>query len=233
MRFSLPIFRLKQNARALARADGIALHKALDLVAQAEGFERWSLLARRAREAGPDLGRHLPDGALVLVAGRPEQGKTLLALDVVARHVMRGGHGAVFSLDETDVSLAQKIARLGHDLGDVSGRLTCCTRDDISADVIADWMREVPRGSVAVLDYLQILDQRRASPPLEDQVRVLRDAAQVTGVTLLCLGQVDRRFDLSGRAMPGPEDVRMPNPVDLGQFGRHVFLHAGEVAVTG
>ena len=74
---SLPM--LKREARRMARADGIALHAALDRVAMREGFARWSLLAARTADAfTPEMVyRRLSPGDLFLVAARPGEGKTL------------------------------------------------------------------------------------------------------------------------------------------------------------
>ena len=48
MPLSQPVFRLKREARLLARRESIPLHAALDRMAVAEGYKTWSLLIARA-----------------------------------------------------------------------------------------------------------------------------------------------------------------------------------------
>jgi len=47
MRLSAPIYRLRRQAKLLARKAGIPLNQALDRVAKDEGFQSWSLLVAR------------------------------------------------------------------------------------------------------------------------------------------------------------------------------------------
>ena len=49
MKLSVPIFVLKQKAKALSRSNDIPLHQALNQVANKEGFDSWSLLSKKAR----------------------------------------------------------------------------------------------------------------------------------------------------------------------------------------
>ena len=53
MTLTAPLYRLKRQARRLARDKAIPLHSALDLVARQEGFSRWSLLVARHGEQNP------------------------------------------------------------------------------------------------------------------------------------------------------------------------------------
>ena len=95
MKLSAPIFLLKRQARAVSREEGIALSKALDRIARAEGFSSWSLLAARASvtPASSKLLAQLAPGDLVLLGARPGHGGQLRLLahglkdDAVARHL--------------------------------------------------------------------------------------------------------------------------------------------------
>jgi replicative DNA helicase len=80
-----------------------------------------------------------------------------------------------------------------------------------------------------VIDYLQILDQKRSNPELAVQVEALKRFAQATPATLVALSQIDRSFDLAGKASPALSDVRLPNPIDLGLFTKTCFLQGGEI----
>lgn len=51
MKLSVPIHVLKRKAKLIARQQRIPLNRALDLVAQEEGFKSWSLLSALASDA--------------------------------------------------------------------------------------------------------------------------------------------------------------------------------------
>ena len=82
MVLSAPIHQLKRKARLLSRAVRVPLHAALDRIASEEGYRSWSLLI--AKQPGMTSVRALwpllEAGDLMLMAGRPGQGKTLACL---------------------------------------------------------------------------------------------------------------------------------------------------------
>lgn len=80
-----------------------------------------------------------------------------------------------------------------------------------------------------MIDYLQLLDQRRDSPPLTVQVPALRAFARDRGLILVFISQIDRSFDPALKPLPDLGDVRLPNPLDLSLFDRTCFLHGGEI----
>lgn len=82
---------------------------------------------------------------------------------------------------------------------------------------------------MAVIDYLQILDQQRSKPPLSEQMLVLNEFARASGTILGFISQIDRSFDSEGDILPRPSDVRLPNPIAPNTFSKACFLHAGEV----
>jgi replicative DNA helicase len=85
------------------------------------------------------------------------------------------------------------------------------------------------RGTVVVVDYLQLLDQKRDSPELMEQVRALRALARDKGLIVVMISQIDRSYDPSAKAVPDLDDVRLPNPLDLKLFDKACFLNQGEV----
>lgn len=91
MKLSAPPHRLKQRARTLSREQGIPLNKALNRIAQEEGFRSWSLLAARTSglPSARDLLAQLSPGDLVLLAARPGQGKTMMGLELIAEAIRR------------------------------------------------------------------------------------------------------------------------------------------------
>ena len=83
-----------------------------------------------------------------------------------------------------------------------------------------------------VIDYLQLLDQNREHPPLPEQIAALKQYATDNSVSIVFISQIDRTFEQSASAMPGPDDVRLPNPLDLDQFARSCFIHDGQVQIA-
>lgn len=228
MKLSAPIFRLKRQAKQQAREKDIPLNQALDAIARAEGFQRWSQLASVWADRTPAaaLLDQLVPGDLLLLGARPRQGKTLLALDLLREAAAAGRPGFFFTLEYTDADIAERLALLGAAPG---GGFVADTSDAISADHVIARMKDAGPGAVAVIDYLQLLDQRRAHPALEEQVRALKAFAAESGAILVLIAQIDRRFEAAEKALPDLADVRLPNPLDLALFSRCCFLHEGEI----
>ncbi|HET6472757.1 MAG TPA: DNA helicase [Pseudomonadales bacterium] len=234
MKLSAPIFILKHRAKALSRSEGIPLHAALDRIANDEGFAAWSLLAAKAANDEP-TGRsfaQLVRGELVLIAARPGQGKTLLALDWAIRSMQRGDSAAFFTLDLTAENVAERLASIGFQSDRYADRLLVDTSDRICADYVVERLAAAAPGTFVVIDYLQMLDQKRTNAELMSQVRTLATFARERQLIVACISQVDRKFDGAQRAWPMADDVRLPNPLDLRLFDRMCFLNRGEIRLV-
>ncbi len=231
MKLSAPIYRLKRQARLLSRDRGIPLHAALDRVAAAEGFRSWSLLVARHAAASPAarLYPRLSPGDLVLVAARPGQGKTLLSLELAVQAMQAGHRGIYFSLEDTERDVPARFAAFGTDPSRFGALFAFDGADGICADHVAARLADAAPGTLAVIDYLQLLDQRRDTPPLADQMRRLHALAVARGLVLVFISQIDRRYDPAAKPMPDLADVRLPNPLDLGLFDKTCFLQGGEM----
>lgn len=234
MELSQPIYRLKRRARLLSRTEGIPLHAALDHVAREEGFRTWSMLAASTPARAPRRANlsDLSPGDLLLLAGRPGQGKTLLSLELALEAMKAGRSAAFFTLECTHAEVLHYLAMLGEDPGSYRTRLRIDTSDDISAGHIIKELGSAAPGTVVVVDYLQLLDQKRQNPVLSDQVASLRDFARERGLIVLCLSQIHRSFEEGGKRVPSLADVRLPNPVDLSLFTKACFVHDGRVTVA-
>ena len=158
MRLSAPIYHLKRRARRLCREEGIPLHDALDRVATTEGFSAWSMLAAKAAALTP-ASRLFPQfhpGDLVLVGARPGQGKTLMSLEL-AVEAMRSGHrAAFFSLEYTEKDVLDRLRAIGVEPAQFDELFEVDCSDAISADYVVKQMAAAPRGTVVVIDYLQL-----------------------------------------------------------------------------
>ncbi|MFK0334579.1 DNA helicase [Rhizobium sp. NPDC090275] len=230
MKLSAPIFQLKRRAKLMARNDGIALNEALDQIARDEGFARWSLLSA-SMSSGPlseTILSRLEHGDLLLLAGRPGHGKTMLGLKLLVDAARSGRRAVLFTLEFTEEQARRRLRTLDEGSGVVADRIDISTSDEISADYITTYMMGSKPGTIAVIDYLQLLDQQRSKPALSEQLQSLGAFARETGVILGFISQVDRSFEAAEKRLPGIADVRLPNFVDLGLFKKACFLHDGE-----
>ena len=234
MKLSAPIFRLKRKARLKSREAQIPLHQALDLVAREEGFDGWSLLA--ARYAEPSSGKQLIDacgqGELVLLGARPGHGKTLLALEAAVAAMKEGRRSWFFSLEFGPEEIGRTFAAIGEEMAVFADLFEFDCSDDICASHIIERLRDAQPGSVVIVDYLQLLDQKRSHPELAEQIADLRAFALESGVILFFVSQIHRDFDAAADTLPRLADVRLPNPLDLALFSRSCFLHDGEIEIA-
>ncbi|KIC13898.1 DNA helicase [Leisingera sp. ANG-Vp] len=233
MRLSSPVFRLKRRAKELARKSGVPLHAALDGIARKEGFQTWSHLAAAAAPAtkAGRLLNELPPGGLVLLAARPGQGKTLLGLELLLETVRAGQSAAFFTLEYTEAQARARLSGLGG-TAEETAQVAVDASEGICADHIIARLAGTRSGTVAVVDYLQIMDQQRSKPELAVQAEALSAFAQRSGAVIVLISQITRAFDDGGAQMPGLADVRLPNPLDLSLFSKACFLHGGDVRLA-
>jgi len=231
MKLSAPIYHLKRKAKRLSREEGIPLHEALDRVATMEGFSAWSMLAARAAATTPanKLFPQFQPGDLVLVGARPGQGKTLMSLELAAEAMKSGHRAAFFSLEYTEKEVLDRLRAIGAEPAQFDKLFEVDCSDVISADYIVKQMATAARGTVVVIDYLQLLDQRRENPDLTVQVRALKSFARDKGLIVVFISQIDRSYDPSTKSCPDLGDVRLPNPLDLKLFDKTCFLNKSEV----
>ncbi len=227
MRLSMPVYQLKRRARLLARDEKIPLHEAQDRLAREEGFAAWSLLsARMAAEGMSTLLPRLAHGDLLLLGARPGQGKTRLGLQLLLDAAREGRRAVFYTLEYTERMARELLRELADET--LANAPEIVTSGEIGADFIVRHLSGVPQGSIAVVDYLQILDQQRSKPPLSEQMRVLAGFARESGVIIAFISQIDRSFDPKRDPLPDVGDIRLPNPVPAGIFSKACFLHAGE-----
>jgi replicative DNA helicase len=233
MKLSVPVHVLKQQAKALSRTKKIPLHRALDQIANQQGFAAWSLLAAKVSSEKPvsALLAQLRPGDLVLLGSRPGQGKTLIGIEMAVHTMRHGNQAAIFSLYCTRADIADLLGTTGADVHDFRDRLLIDDSDQICADYIIERLASAPANTIVVIDYLQLLDENRRNPDLATQVQQLRIFARKHELIIVCLSQIDRRYDSSARPCPGIDDVRLPNPLDTGLFDRTCFLNQGRMQI--
>jgi replicative DNA helicase len=231
MKLSAPIYYLKRKAKLLSRKDGTTLHNALDRVAIEEGYSSWSLLAAKHAATTPAsrLFAQLAPGDLVLIGARPGQGKTLMSLELSVEAMKSGKQGFFYTLEYTEKDVLARLRAIGVEPAEFDGVFTFDCSDAINADYIMETIASAPGGSLLVIDYLQLLDQKRENPALEDQISALKSFAQDRGLIIVCISQIDRSYDPAKKSCPDLSDVRLPNPLDLTLFDKLCFLNNGEV----
>jgi replicative DNA helicase len=231
MQLSAPVYQLKRKAKLLSREKNIPLHEALDRIAGEEGFSGWSLLAAKASSTAPagKLFARLAPGDLVLVGARPGHGKTLMSLELAVEAMKSGGRGVFFTLEYTAKDVLDRFRALGVEPARFDGLFEFDDSDFINADYIMKSLASAPRATLVVIDYLQLLDQRRENPELTVQVRALQSFGRERGLIIVFISQIDRSYDPSMKPCPDIDDVRLPNALDLTLFDKTCFLNAGEV----
>ncbi len=133
-----------------------------------------------------------------------------------------------FTLEYTKREAEHHIRSLDNEAVSLGDTLEIVTSDDICAEFIIHHLTDAARGTVAVVDYLQILDQRRSKPELSEQMRALQNFARRTGVVLGFISQIDRSFDAESKGLPDIQDIRLPNHIDPHIFSKACFLHEGK-----
>lgn len=233
MKLSAPIYYLKRQARDLSRNENIPLIKALDRIAGKEGFSSWSLLAARASAASPssELLDRLNPGDMVLLGARPGQGKTMMGLQLIAEAVKQGRRGVFFTLEYNDTDVLSRFKTVGGNLAAANGLFEFDNSDAINSDYIMDRLASAQPGTIAVIDYLQLLDQKRCNPELMVQIRALKAFASDNGLIMVFISQIDRSYDASAKSCPDLADVRLPNPLDLALFDKSCFLNDGRMRI--
>jgi len=168
-------------------------------------------------------------GELVLLGARPGHGKTRLGVEIVAKSIKTGKHGWFFTFEWNKSDVEEQLNILGEPPLASSGHFHFDGSDSISAEHIMNCLLGAEKGTLAVIDYVQILDQKRTKPALAVQVSQLKSFAHQHKVTIICLSQIDRSFENAGKQTPTLNDVRLPNPLDLDLFNNAYFLHNGKL----
>jgi replicative DNA helicase len=198
-------------------------------------------------------GLHAPD--LVLIAARPSQGKTTLAVNVACNIADTGAAVGVFSLEQSGAALAKRMVAASAAVNmrrlrglpeagqaDIANAITKLARlpvylDDFGghsvATIRAEARRMVARWGVRAVfvDYLQIIRQtnRKATryEHLTETSAELKRMAKELGVCVVALSQLSRHAAQEGRR-PRLDDLRESGALE--QDADLVLLLSGEPA---
>ena len=168
----------------------------------------------------------------MILGARPGQGKTQLSLALTNEAMKSGRQGVFFTLEYSANDVFNLFKSIGEDPADFHDKFQFDTSDNISADYIMEKLSIVPKGTVVVIDYLQLLDQKRENPELMQQVRALKSFANERGIIMVFLSQIDRSYDPNGKIFPSLDDVRLPNALDIKLFNKACFINEGQLRVS-
>jgi replicative DNA helicase len=231
MKLSAPIYHLKRKAKLLSREENMPLHRALDRVALQEGYRDWSLLAAKLSKSRPakTLFARLTPGDLLLLGARPGQGKTLMSLELAVEAMKSGNRAVFFTLEYTEKDVLDRFHAIGAEYTRFDRLFEFDCSDAISANYIIEKLSSASHGTLVVIDYLQLLDQKRENPELVVQVRALKAFARDRGLIIVFISQIHRSYDPTKKSFPDTRDIRLPNPLDLRLFSKTCFLNNGEM----
>jgi replicative DNA helicase len=171
----------------------------------------------------------LSPGDLMILGARPRQGKTQLGIGLTVEAMKSGRQGAFFTLESSAADVLDLFKSIGEDPAEFSNVFKFDASDKINAEHIMTELSDMPAGTMVVIDYLQLLDQKRENPELTTQVSELKSFAAERGLIMVFLSQIDRSYVSTAGECPSLDDVRLPNPLDLTLFNKACFLSNKEI----
>lgn len=165
----------------------------------------------------------------MILGARPRQGKTQLGLGLAVEAMKSGRQGAFFTLECSATDVLDLFKSIGEDPAEFSSVFKFDASNKINAEYIMTELSDMPPGTMVVIDYLQLLDQKRENPELTTQISELKSFAAKRGLIMVFLSQIDRSYIPSAGVCPSLDDVRLPNPLDLTLFNKACFLSDSEI----
>ena len=231
MKLSAPIHVLKSQAKLLKKDLGISSVQSLNQIARREGYNSWSLLKSKEKDIYPDSYYDLLDffnnGDLILIGARPGQGKTSFSIGLFVKAVHKGrAPNYIFTLSETPNGIIRRVNYYDPKLEPDNKSFNLDYSNDICADYIIKVTKpNIKEGSMIVIDYLQLLDEKRINPPLNNQIQVLKRYAKEQKCKIIFISQIKREIELQNDQTPTINDIRTPNPFDIKLINKVIFLH--------
>lgn len=231
MKLSAPIHVLKFQAQQLKKEKAITNTEALDLIAKREGFNSWALLQSKKDDMFPksyeEILGFFNSGDIVLIGSRPSKGKTVFTIGLLVQAIQKkSAKNYCFSLSEVHKDIAARMAVYDETIGEKNNYLELDYSNDISAKyIIEKTQKTISKGSVIVIDYLQLLDEKKSNPPIQDQVEQLKNYAKEKECIVIFISQLNRDIESRLDIKPSMEDIRLPNPLELKFFNKIILLH--------
>ncbi|MBT4790511.1 MAG: DNA helicase [Halobacteriovoraceae bacterium] len=230
MKLSAPIHILKSKAKSLKKSELITMTEALDKIANKEGFGSWSLLQSKSSDVLPRSYDEILDffngGDLVLIGARPSYGKTSFTIGLFVKAIqLKRSKSYYFTLSETHKDVAGRIGIYDGYIGRNDELFELNYSNDICADyIISHTKGDIGNNSVIVIDYLQLLDEKRINEPLQVQIEKLKKYAKEKNCIIIFISQVNREIEYQNDRRPTKDDIRLPNPLDISLLNKIIFL---------
>jgi replicative DNA helicase len=238
VKLSAPIHVLKAEAQKLKKEKSITNTEALDLIAKREGFNSWSLLQSKKDDMFPKSYDEILDffnpGDIVLIGARPSMGKTMFTIGLFVQSIKKkSAKNFLFTLSEVHKDIAGRIGIYDETLGSSDEFFELDYSNDINADYIVEkTSKSISKNSLIVIDYLQLLDEKKTNPNLQDQVHKLKNFAREKECVIVFISQVRRELENRADKRPLMEDIRLPNPLDLKFFNKIILLFKESSSAT-
>jgi hypothetical protein len=81
-----------------------------------------------------------------------------MGLELAVQAMKAGSRGAFFTLEYTEKDMLDRFRAIGVAREEFADRFEFDSSDEISSDYIVRQLANAPRGTLAVVDYLQLLD---------------------------------------------------------------------------
>jgi replicative DNA helicase len=230
VKLSAPIHVLKAEAQKLKKEKSITNTEALDLIAKREGFNSWSLLQSKKDDMFPKSYDEILDffnpGDIVLIGARPSRGKTVFTIGLFVQAIQRKlAKNYFFSLSEVHKDIAGRIALYDSSIGEKNQFVELNYSNEINANyIIENTKKSISKKSIIVVDYLQLLDEKKTNPSLQDQVEMLKNFAKEKECIVIFISQLRRELENKIDQTPTMEDIRLPNPLELKFFNKIILL---------
>jgi len=226
MKLSAPLHLLKSRAKAIKKNSSLTMVEALDHIAKKEGYLSWSSLQTQQKHVLPktkqEVFAYLNPGDLMLIGARPGLRKTQFALDILVQALVEDRYCYFFSFEYTHSNISNYL------LDDYCNTkyLSIDLCDEISASYIIDKTKStLSKPGVIVVDYLQLLDQKRSNSDIQQQLKTLKAYAKERDFIIIFISQLDRSFDEKCDVLPTINDIRMPNEFDVTLFNKLMLIH--------
>ena len=231
MKLSAPIHVLKTQAKKRKKESGISSVQALNEIAMREGYNSWSLLKSKQSSIYPNSYNQLLDffnnGDLILIGARPGQGKTIFTLGLFVKALQKTTvPNYIFTLCETPNDIIKRIRSYDKKISPDDKNFILNYSNDICADYIINLTNpSIKEGSIIVIDYLQLLDEKRINSPIQNQIESLKSYAKHKKCEIIFISQIKREIEYQNDQTPALKDIRTPNPFDLKLINKIIFLH--------